>query len=483
MASTTTTATFPVRPVPSAFHGTRADTIRAAFHIEGGVDHPGSGGPISAAPTRPSSRTTQRPSSALSTHMGDVPMQSSFYSDNGTMQNLEPLTGFPGVETGQESGVVGSTGNLRPATQNYYDSAAWALVPATKSTEYIPDAALDAQLRRDGPGFIKPSVGDHLLPALITILHTIPLVRNALLAPEVTTSNYWRGEDWWRGTASAASITVGDDSEPDASPELEFLYELQRLMAFLDASDRTYASLESLLQLDAWTSPRYYAGETSNNILKFLLRWDKLYRKQVPSAQLKGIVRSVVNVNGGREESTVLDLDLSTDTGFKDSTLYDYIDRALFGDTVIEQAHILEISNVLLLNLQLKGTKQRSCKVPSYLYVDRYLEENREEAEAIFDEEKQYNQRLTNLEMEIDKLKWHTPRKIQYSGKMETLKLLETSMRAYESDPEVMTEDPEHAAILKHLKSTYENVQRKLSGKIFTTIPSHLWQHRSPRDG
>jgi hypothetical protein len=108
-----------------------------------------------------------------------------------------------GIENNQESGVVDGSGVSKPffgpATEDYYDSAAWAMVPATKSIEYIPDANILSQKREsDEPPFIKPTPNQYYLPALLTMLHTIPLFRNAFLAPQVSLEDYWLGEDWWK---------------------------------------------------------------------------------------------------------------------------------------------------------------------------------------------------------------------------------------------------------------------------------------------
>ncbi|KAJ4353818.1 uncharacterized protein N0V89_005548 [Didymosphaeria variabile] len=436
------------------------------FHIDAtNVDDPNSGG-FSAAPTRPPSRNSQRPGSAMSTHMGDVPMQSSFYSEDGSWHNIEPLTGFPGVESGQDSGVVGNAGTagvLRPATQNYYDSASWALVPATKSTEYIPDASLHDQIRKEKPGFIKPTVSDNHLPALITMLHSIPLIRNTLLAPEISAGNYWRGEDWWKGNASASSIIVSDDIGSEAGSELELLYEVQRLMAFLDSSERTYASLESLIQLDAWAQPRFSSPDepTQNDLVKFLMRWSSMYRNHASTASLKGILCSDVNVNGKEQGSHVLEVEMgSIDTISTEPTLYDYIDELLF--TEFGSAHITKPSSVLVLSLEPKGSK-RNCKIPAILYADRYLEENRPTVEANFTNKKKYTEILLTLDAKVEDLKYHTPQKVQYPKKMETLTLLKNSMRAFESETEAMTESLRDVAVLDHLQSLYAKVERQLS--------------------
>lgn len=458
---------FPVRP-PHAPADVGANTTHEAFHIDATNVDDTNNGSFSAAPTRPPSRTSQHPGSAMSASMGDVPMQSSFYSEDGGWNNIEPLTGFSGVENSQESGVVGKAGTagvLRPATQNYYDSASWALVPAAKSTEFIPDASLDDQIRKEQPGFIKPAVGDNHLPALITVLHSIPLIRNTLLAPEISTNNYWRGEDWWKGTASAASIIVNDDTGTGTTAELEFLYEVQRLLAFLDASERTYASLEAFLQLDAWAQPRFTVPDEviGNDLVKFLMRWSWIYRKHASEPPPESVLCSEVNVNGKVQGSHVLEIEMANiDTDFLEPTLYDYIDEILF--TEYGSAHITKPSSVLVISLKPNGSK-RNCKIPAILYADRYLEENRAAVEANYIERKKCNELLGNLEAKVEDLKYHTPQKIQYPHKMETLTLLKNSMRAFKSDTEATVEIPQDVAVLAHLQSLYEKVERQLSGK------------------
>ncbi|KAL5399550.1 hypothetical protein PMIN06_008051 [Paraphaeosphaeria minitans] len=436
------------------------------FHIDATNVDDTNNASFSAAPTRPPSRTSQRPSSAMSTNTGDVPMQSPFYSEDGGWHNIEPLTGLSGVENGQESGVVGKAGTagvLRPATQSYYDSASWALVPAARSTEFIPDASLNDQERKEQPGFIKPTVGDNHLPAFITMLHSIPLIRNTLLAPAISTSNYWRGEDWWKGTASATSIIVDDDTVTKTGAELEFLYEVQRLAAFLDASERTYASLDAFLQLDAWAQPRFTAPDEAleNDLVKFLMRWSSMYRKHAPDAPPENVLCSEVNVNGKIQRSHVLEIEMANiDPDFLDPTLYDYIDEILFTD--LAKAHITKPSSVLVLSLKPMGYK-RSCKIPAVLYADRYLEENRAAVEANFVERKNCHEVLGTLEAKVENLKYHTPQKVQHARKMETLTLLKNSMRAFEPDTDAIVESPRDVAVLAHLQSLYEKVEKQLS--------------------
>ncbi|KAJ4303081.1 ATP-binding cassette glutathione S-conjugate transporter ycf1 [Kalmusia sp. IMI 367209] len=377
-------------------------------------------------------------------------------------------TNIPCVENGQESGIIGNAGTagvLRPATQAYYDNAAWALVPATKSTEYIPDASLSYQKRGDEPGFIKPILNKDLLPPLITILHSIPLIRNALLAPGILASNYWRGEDWWKGSGSATSIIIDNGTGPEAAPELELLYETQRLIAFLDSSDRTYASLDSIFKLDAWkdAGPPEEPTFIDDDLLKYLLRWGWAYQKHVPEARLDGVLRSTVDAGGDRENSYVLDATVVPDSLPTAPTLYDVLDNTLFVSQT-RSAHIVDISSVLIFRLSpSKDGSKLNCTIPAILYADRYIEENRAAVNTVFAEKEQFAQMLTSLDAQVEKLKYHTPQKVQYSQKMETLTLLKTSMKAFESDTESMTESPRDVAVLAQLQTLYQNIERKLS--------------------
>lgn len=438
-----------------------------AFNIEC-VDYANSGGP-STAPTRPPSRTSQH--SAISTHMGDAPIQSRSTSAGPTW-DIEPLTGWTGVETGQESGLVGNTGTagaLRPATQAYYDNASWALVPATKSTEYIPDASLSYQKRDDEPGFLKPLLNKDFLPALLTILHSIPLIRNTLLAPAVSASSYWRGEEWWKGSGTTPVTTTIDNGPGfDPAPELELLYETQRLIAFLDSSDRSYASLESLFQLDGWKygDAQEEAAFQDDELLKYLVRWGRAYDNNVPEARLNGVLRSDVDAGGDRENSYVLDAPIVPDALPKDPTLYDVLDSTLFVSQ-LHSAHIVDISSVLIFRLMpSKLGSKVNCAIPGTLYADRYVEENRAAVNQLFEAREQYVQALTELDVQVEKIKYHTPEKTKYTKKMETLALLKTSMKAFESDTEGMTESPRDVAVLAQLQALYENIERKLSCKM-----------------
>ncbi|KAF2676767.1 hypothetical protein K458DRAFT_437083 [Lentithecium fluviatile CBS 122367] len=422
------------------------------FNIEyaPGVDnYPHSGGP-SAAPTRPNSAASHR----SSTLAGDAPR--------------------PSIENSQESGVIGGSGASNPffgpATKEHYDSTTWAMVPTTKNTEYIPDALIWHQSRDpDVPAFIKPTLDRDYLPAVLTILHTIPLFRNAFLTPQVSIDNYWLGDDWWKGTITAIARTVDTTSGAGPSYELDLLYEMQRLMAFLDRTDRSYASLDSLFQLDAWKEQQLYpeeARDLEDVLLKFLLRWTWAYQQHAPDARVNGSLRSVINVGGVPQDSALLDANVVHRKNVADLHLYDVLDDALF-DARTLHAHITEISDVIILRLTAaaKDGTSLDCTIPATLYADRYMEANKGQVDAMYAERKQYEEQLTNLSLEMEKVKYHKPSKeTTYTKPIETLTMLKTSMKAFGPETHGTNENPEHGAVLAQLETLYQNIERKLSG-------------------
>jgi hypothetical protein len=373
-----------------------------------------------------------------------------------------------GIETGQESGVTGNSKPFfGPATKEYYDNANWALVPATQSVEYIPDASLFSSSRDpDIPAFIKPIPSPDFLPALLTILHTIPLFRNALLTPQVRSENYWRGEDWWKGSAAASARILDNGSSVEAAG-LEIIHEIQRLMAFLDQTDRAYASLDSLLQLEAWKEfPPSPEEPSDDDILKFLLRWSALYHHYTPDVRLDGCLRSSININGTRQTSFVLDVTVTHQDKATARNLYDILDDTLFVSAT-RNAHIMDISDVLILRLSSsKDGEMLDCKVPATLYADRYLEANRALIDGMFAEMNQYKEQLAKIDLDIHDLKWHKPKKCAYLGLMDSLVLIKNSMVAFQmEDPE---DFPHHPAILDQLQGLYDKIERGISGMTST---------------
>jgi hypothetical protein len=156
-------------------------------------------------------------------------------------------------QNAQESGVT-NTNEVRfgPATRNEYETSNWAMVPMGKSAvrEILNDpepAERKRDIALDIPAFLKPSTENNRLGALITIYSQIPLIREIFLprVPQDTAPNYGHDKEWWTGKAIDVPQVFGEDMTPPS----EVTMELQRLMAFLDKTERSYGSAEALANL------------------------------------------------------------------------------------------------------------------------------------------------------------------------------------------------------------------------------------------
>ncbi|KAH7074596.1 hypothetical protein BKA63DRAFT_513308 [Paraphoma chrysanthemicola] len=395
----------------------------------------------SRAPTRPPSRSSQR--SNVSTHLGDNPMQS--------------------IEDLQESGVIGNSKPVfGPATKEHYDTAQWAMVPT--ATEVIPDPAPTDRQRESGqPAILKPSPRFNYLPALISILHSIPLFRNALLAPTITQRSYWMGDDWWKGSPAVPARIIDTAAGLDEAHALDILHETQRLMAFLDKSDRAYATVSSMMELDGWKESQPNLEDDDDDLLKFLILWSAAYQAQVPDAQLDGSVRSIVSIGDSSVENFVFDASIVREGARSGISIYDVLDEHLFS-TATGSAHISNISKVLIMRLTSATTNAQGlgCRVPATLYADRYLEVNKPIIDGMYRDMKQFEDQLREIDSTFQGLKYHTPKK-EKTKPLETLKLIETSMKAFQPREGQEDTDTNDAAILAQLKNLHQSIESKLA--------------------
>lgn len=103
----------------------------------------------------------------------------------------------------QEMGITSSNqSNFGKATRDHYDEGAWAMTLFNSSAQEIiisPDPA-DRRRVADEPAFLRPSQDNLYLGGLLTILHSIPLAREALLLRNKVLPKY--GHDRSGGTAS-----------------------------------------------------------------------------------------------------------------------------------------------------------------------------------------------------------------------------------------------------------------------------------------
>ncbi|KAF2457037.1 hypothetical protein BDY21DRAFT_371879 [Lineolata rhizophorae] len=233
----------------------------------------------SAAPTRPPSRASQRaPDYNVDAIRGLFPKRRKISNDAYMSYLPTPLGNDSSTITGgnQEMGVVGGDGTVAPgiyfgpATKSSYDNS-WALVPtsggaASTTLEVIPDPD-PPQRRRGGtgsgraPAFLKPLPEGDRLPAMVSTIATIPLVRRALFNHAPVLEDYGYDPNWWSGaqvTAPEVIDLAADEADVfSISPNVgahAILHETQRLVAFLQGTNRAYGSAEPLSRLPRMAS-------------------------------------------------------------------------------------------------------------------------------------------------------------------------------------------------------------------------------------
>ncbi|RYP90200.1 hypothetical protein DL770_003663 [Monosporascus sp. CRB-9-2] len=203
----------------------------------------------STAPTRPPSRANNRSplvEGAPTNHAEE---------DAALQRALAESAAESGVAP-QETGVVDNSTAVKyfgPANRTDYDSSQWAMVPTKASTEITTtDPRPSLRKRQPGaPAFIRQTKGC-LLGSLLSIFHEIPLVRNILLSFPTPARSYGHNSEWWKGQPilkpeALAAMMRGEQVEgDDAHPA--FNEELHRLMAFLDKTDRSYCTVDALIE-------------------------------------------------------------------------------------------------------------------------------------------------------------------------------------------------------------------------------------------
>ncbi|KAK8855489.1 hypothetical protein PGQ11_011401 [Apiospora arundinis] len=379
----------------------------------------------STNPTRPPSRAANRSPLGAPTTTAD--------EDADLQRALAESAAQSGVPL-QEVGVVDIDTNVKhfgPANRSDYQQDQWAMVPTkadgnTSAVEPPPSA----RKRVPGaPAFLR-SANDHRLGAIISIYHSIPLVRNVLLSYGSSSSaqEYGSHMDWWKGQAIMGPAQ--DSGEAGASPDdgfPSFSDELQRLVAFLDNTDRSYGSADVLARtsdIDP-THGGWAPADVDHSFFEAL----KTVGEQTPACEYgrletlgkahnifpkkKSTVRGFqvsgeqsaeefyenpseeLNENMDEEDSDdnedtarfiLLDIGLN-DVNFRWSevdSLYDALDRLFWNhalapepwDTEDSKTATVEPSDVLTIRFFGEGL-QRTCDIPAVLYVDRYIEERK----------------------------------------------------------------------------------------------------------
>ncbi|KAK8221176.1 hypothetical protein IWZ01DRAFT_490039 [Phyllosticta capitalensis] len=411
--------------------------------------------PHSTAATRPNTRPNTPSNSLHGSGMGD------YYSQGAN----------------QESGVVGGAGvQFGPATREYYESNQWAMTTVSNAS---PDPPPDQRRRNQGePAFLKPSQTLDYLPALLTILANIPMARNALLMKSHILSNYGENSSWWSGNAAALSGNVVN-GQPSPGPSDRLIHEAQRIIAFLDATERAYGSAEGFIQLE-WFVHSTWANEEKDAI-KFLGSWLAAAERLEPSDGFSELFKTTAHQvqNGNSKYPNIWCLTPVLDNGGSGPclSLYDVLDDTIWSDdpdgTKDVDAAIDRVAEVLVIIVKQPDVSANGLNmtIPESWYADRYLTAYESKSKQMRKDRAEYRGKIAEIQQKLQKYT-----RFNYQGKTgDALVLLETAMSAFrpsrrrsvqdDGDVVMATTDNDSSPddkVLKQLQTVYDNVKVKI---------------------
>lgn len=289
----------------------------------------------------------------------------------------------------QQSGIT-SNGDTSvyfgPANRPDYDPDEWAMV-RLKNDWADPEPSL--RMRKPGmPVFLRCSSESwerHRIGALLMIFHEIPAVRNALLqSGEQPAYGYGNNNNWWKGEAILLPGHEDEDEDGGLRSQPHWPDELHRLMAFLDASERSYGTAELLARA------RHPGTLQTNDLEKDFFQ--SFFDQQLAmgtrgNAEVLNSIVEVVTLDDptpqGGDHFGLLDLQLSQDADSFDS-LYSALDcifladlrQAMESTSLARMAWIVSASDVLTFRFQGDDGLRKPIKIPETFYIDRYMKSN-----------------------------------------------------------------------------------------------------------
>jgi len=286
----------------------------------------------------------------------------------------------------QESGVIGGESNFGPANRGHYDLSQWALtVPDSHATEIYPDLDVWGLVRTGNvPVIMKPQNSTNLLPALLSIIGRIPLAQKLILEGPPKLDDYGASGSWWMGLAIQSPRIVDAEEEAAVTDYIEFLAETQRLIAFLQGSERLYGSVEPIQSYNLMRNVySHESGVTVNSEAeRFLRAWSIATSYQTDDAEVSYLFRSSVVINGSEVPFEQLDIPVGPTT--EQISLYEAVDKLIWeadaDGVAAETRYLSHVAPILVLHLTNPDTSnwQLQVKVPGVWYLDRYMAENTE---------------------------------------------------------------------------------------------------------
>lgn len=373
----------------------------------------------------------------------------------------------------QENGITSTNKvSFGPATRSQYEQGKWDLVPTSYTQEIVLDPEPEDRKRdMSAPAFLKSGDDDNRLAALFTIYHEIPMMHEMFLDRANVLGFYGSNSEWWAGKPIQAPMMSSNVEEDIA----DFLHELQRLMAFLDQTERSYGSAEALANLPFVRDFCRLDREPESAVLEAY--------KAVFSTDNQAKIKRIFSrgVDGPEErnsqEFAILQLPLPKKDSYAD-TIYDLADNVLWDSMSIDLDSSPFLTNIgEVITFQFTGwdeSKKNKVVVPAVWYPDRYLDSGRQAALNMRLEKHRVEVGLERAQTTEDSITYHELR----SGKIIKVKdLLDIVLRHDKDEIEGIFEHsndnreegigfPNHQPNSKNLSEQLQKLADRIDRKI-----------------
>ncbi|KAF7717806.1 Uncharacterized protein PECH_008445 [Penicillium ucsense] len=359
--------------------------------------------PATAPPSRPPSRVNT-PGISEATRIENSPVTAAQGGETGAA--APPATGLTlaereeqqlqqavamslGQGIGQQEMGITNTAENQPephfgkATRDYYDEADWGMTLFNETAqEVVLDPEPEDRARVEGePAFLRPTNDNLYLGGYLTILHEIPLAREALLLRNKVLFDYGQESQWWNGySINLPKIVTIHDQASENNDWDDILYETQRLMAFLDSTKRSYGSADALASLN---DIRSLSSDSEEIVARFLETWHAAAIKAAPDSPLATAFMSHAYkrtpFDDGDDETVSKELFVFEPIIEQeiDQTLYDVLDTAIWSDQPgepLDDVWLEHVGDIVTMKLDsFNNAKSVNIKIPATFYPDRYL--------------------------------------------------------------------------------------------------------------
>ena len=376
---------------------------------------------------------------------------------------------------GQETGVTDfNKTTFGPAQRDEYDASQWTMtVPGTHTQEILLNPEpLDRKRQPGAPAFFKPSSDNHRLSALLKIAHEIPVAREALLNRSYPRKDYGHNNEWWDGQAIKILKVVNLDHQQQDSYGQDLLHETQRLMAFLERTERAYGSVDVLMNL---LGP----DMQEDRMHKFLKDWYNVTGELAPKEHIGQIFKSrgikkdpISGMTLMDQEFYCLSIGVEPHLADRGMSLYDALDEIIWLGSENHDVFLKDVADVFVLevNNSTPDSSSLGIDIPASWYIDRYLESSRIKAKEMLGKKSTIYEELGRLDQKQQNL-LHLQKPMR--EKIDASRLITKASSFFEETTSYLDESDENASIesmsISRSKEITEELKR-LSDRISTKL-------------